>query len=121
MTLYLGGENMSDTILTTIKKMIGIDGITSYDVEILASINMVGLTLNQLGIGPDDGLIIDTTTMWSSIISTNKLLESIKMLIFLKVKLLFDPPQSNYVIESINEQIKNLEWRLNNYEREVEV
>ena len=106
---------MNDSILTTIKKLLGIaEDDTSYDTDVMININMALNVLFQLGVGPETGFsITGNTETWSDYISDMSKLEMIKTYIYLKVKLIFDPPQSSRVIESIENQIKELEWRAN--------
>lgn len=107
--------NKSDSILTSIKKLLGID--ESYDVfdpDIIMHINSVFMTLSQLGVGPDEGFFIeDKNAIWSSYDSNVKLLNAVKTYIYLKVRLAFDPPTSSAAIDSINRQINESEWRIN--------
>lgn len=105
-----------ESILTSIKKLLGIqEDYTHFDADIIMHINTVFMTLSQLGIGPPKGFSIgDDKAIWADYISgENKNFESIKTYIYLKVKLVFDPPLSSSVIESINRTISELEWRLN--------
>lgn len=104
-----------DSILTLIKKLLGIEeNIVNFDIDIISYINSVFPVLNQLGIGPEDGfLITDKTAKWSEYIGDVKNLSNVQTFIFLKVKLLFDPPASAFVLESMERQIKELEWRIN--------
>lgn len=104
-----------DSILTSIKKMLGIsEDYTQFDADLIMHINSVFLNLTQLGIGPASGFTIeDETTEWTDFINNNAQLQAVKSYIYLKVKLLFDPPLSSAVIESTNRMIAELEWRLN--------
>lgn len=106
-----------DSILTSIKKLLGIaEEYTQFDDDIIMHINSVFLNLAQLGVGPEKGFYIeDDTTDWEDFIDieNNAQLQAIKSYIYLKVKLLFDPPLSSAVIESTNRMISELEWRLN--------
>lgn len=105
-----------ESILTSIKKLLGItEDCDHFDADIIMHINTVFTILAQLGVGPSEGFRIeDETATWDDYISTDIMLyDSIKSYIYLQVKLLFDPPQSNTVIESINRKISELEWRLN--------
>ena len=105
-----------DSILTSIKKLLGIDeAYTHFDPDIVMHINSVLMILHQMGVGPSDGLIIeDETAVWGDFIpdASPVKLEAVKSYIYLKVRLLFDPPMSSAVLESINRQITELEWRL---------
>lgn len=104
-----------DSILTSIKKMLGIsEDYTQFDADLIMHINSIFLNLTQLGVGPASGFSIeDETTEWTDFINNNAQLQAVKSYIYLKVKLLFDPPLSSAVIESTNRMIAELEWRLN--------
>lgn len=105
-----------DSILTSIKKLLNIDeDCTHFDTDVIFDINTVMFSLNQLGIGPTAGFVITSKDeVWTDLLGERKDLEAVKSYIFLKVKLLFDPPTTSFVIESIKNQITELEWRLNN-------
>ena len=106
-----------DSILISIKKLLGIsEDYTQFDADIIMHINTVFLNLTQLGVGPSKGFSIsDDISEWSDFvdIENNEQLQAIKSYVYLKVKLLFDPPPSSSVIESMNRMISELEWRLN--------
>lgn len=103
-----------ESILVSIKKLLGIEETYEYfDQDIILHVNSVFFNLYQLGIGPIGFKIEDKTTTWDSYFGTRQDLESIKTYIYLKVRLLFDPPQMGYLVDAINNQIKELEWRLN--------
>jgi len=103
-----------DSILTSVKKMLGIDeAYIHFDQDVILHINSVMLSLNQLGIGPKTGFMIsDATETWTNLLDGRSDLIAIKTFIFLKVRLLFDPPSSSFVVDAIERQIKELEWRL---------
>lgn len=107
-------DNMT-SILTSVKKMLGIaEEYAHFDSDIIMHINSVFAILTQLGVGPKEGFFIeDDTTSWSDFIQSNSLLNPVKSYMYLKVKLLFDPPLSSSVIESTNRLISELEWRIN--------
>lgn len=104
-----------DSILTSIKKLLGItEEYTHYDNDIIMHINSVLFTLTQLGVGPSEGFIIeDDSATWDDFIPKDANLESIKSYMHLKVKLLFDPPLSSAVIESMTRMINEFEFRIN--------
>lgn len=110
-----GGIRMNDSILTSIKKLLGItEEYEHFDQDIIIHINSVFMILNQLGVGPSNGFsIMDKTAVWSDFIVDKKNLEAVKSYIYLKVRLLFDPPASSAVMESMNRMISELEFRLN--------
>lgn len=104
-----------ESILTSIKKLLGIEEeYTQFDADIIMHINTVFLNLTQLGVGPSEGFLIDDdTAIWEDFIGDSSQLQAVKTYVYLKVKLLFDPPLSSSVIESMNRMIAELEWRLN--------
>lgn len=104
-----------DSILTSIKKMLGISEEYDYfDTDIIIHINSVFAILNQLGVGPVNGFTIeDDSEEWSDFIGDVNLIEFVKSYTYLKVKMIFDPPTSSSVMDSINRTISELEWRLN--------
>lgn len=104
-----------DSILTSIKKLLGIaEEYTHFDQDLIMHINSVFMVLTQLGVGPAEGFIIeDKTTDWTEYIEDPIQLQAVKSYMHLKVKLLFDPPLSSSVIESMNRMISEFEWRLN--------
>lgn len=106
---------MVDSILTSIKKLLGPEEVyEQFDTDIIMHINSAFSTLTQLGVGPEEGFVIkDKTAIWTDFIQDDKRLEFVKTYIYLKVKLVFDPPLSSSVLDAMNRQINELEWRLN--------
>lgn len=104
-----------ESILVSIKKLLGIaEEYAHFDSDIIIHINSVFMILNQIGVGPSEGFsITGKYETWEEFTSDNIAIESVKTYIYLKVKLMFDPPSSSAVMESINRQISELEWRLN--------
>ena len=105
----------NESILASIKKLIGIEDTETYfDSDIVTGINSAFSSLNQIGIGPDDGFSIsDNTKIWSDYLTDVRTLELVKSYVHLKAKLLFDPPSSSSIIDIINKEISEFEWRLN--------
>ena len=103
-----------DSILTSIKKLLGVsEEDTSFDTDIIIHINTVFMTLSQIGVGPSEGFSIqDKSSLWSDFIPSNSNLESVKTYVYLRVRLLFDPPINSSITEAINRSINELEWRL---------
>lgn len=107
---------MEDSILISIKKLLGISAAdTSFDIDVITHINSTFSTLTQLGVGPSNGFRIDSSLVnWSDYIpEDDNRLELIKTYMFMKVKLMFDPPSSGTIMDSYNRQINELEWRIN--------
>ena len=103
-----------DSILTSIKKHLGItEDYEHFDADIITHINSVFTILMQIGVGPENGFkITDKSQVWSDFMPDDERLEFVKTYIEKRVKLMFDPPQSSAVIDVINRQIEELEWRL---------
>ena len=103
-----------ESILTSIKKLLGItEEYTQFDVDIMMHINSAFSVLHQLGVGPDDGFRISgKDDTWDQFLQDQKKLELAKTYIYLKVKILFDPPLSSAVMDCINREISQYEWRL---------
>ena len=103
-----------ESILISIKKLLGIaEDYDYFDSDIIMHINSVFATLTQLGVGPEDGFSIDDESeKWEDFLPEERMLHSVMSYMFMKVKLMFDPPLSSAVIECTKEQIKELEWRL---------
>lgn len=103
-----------ENILDSIKKLLGIDEADlNFDQELIMHINSVFMVLNQLGIGPVGGFKISSNEeVWTDFVGTRLDLESVKSYIYLKVRLLFDPPQNSFLVGSIEKQIEENEWRL---------
>lgn len=105
---------MNDSILTSIKKLLGItEDCTDFDTDIIMHINTVLAGLNQLNVGAKDGFeITDSSATWADFMGDNKRLNLVKSYVHQKVRLLFDPPASSSVMEAINNTVKELEWRI---------
>lgn len=106
---------LAESILDSIKTMLGPSyDEDSFDTDITIHINSCFTTLRQLGVGPESGYRIkDKTNVWSEFVEDDEMLDSVKTYIYLKVKVVFDPPLNASLLESFTNQIKELEWRLN--------
>lgn len=112
-----------DSILISIKKLLGISkDCTDFDTDIIIHINTTFMILNQLGVGEEGFQIEDNSSTWDEFVNLEQL-SAVKSYVHLKVKLLFDPPTNSFLVDAINESIRELEWRLNvkaeNYEMGV--
>lgn len=104
---------MTDSILLTVKKMLGIaEEYKAFDIDVITNINSVFLTLNQLGIGSPGFQITGDAELWSEFIDTS-VMPGIQTYVYLKTKLLFDPPTNSFLVDSIQKQIEEFEFRLN--------
>lgn len=104
-----------ESILTSIKRHINIvEECEDFDAMLIEHINSVFMILTQLGVGPSEGFIIeDDSSVWADFFGDSPQLHAVKSYIFMKVKLMFDPPTNSAVTESYNRLIDEFEWRLN--------
>ena len=106
---------MEESILRTIKKMLGggTETSTHFDTEIITHINSALMILTQLGVGPKDGFAIkDDSAIWSDFLKSERNFEAAKTYVYLRVRLLFDPPTTSAVIDAMNQTISELDFRL---------
>lgn len=108
-------EGIMNGILSSIRKLLLLgEDQTPFDVDIMMHINSILPILNQLGVGPDEGFtVVDETATWQAFLGAYPNLDSVRSYVYLKVKLLFDPPINSAVIESMNRAVGELEWRIN--------
>jgi len=113
---------VEDSILKSTKKILGLaDDYTVFDLDVITHINAAFSILDQLGVGPLGGFYItDDTAVWGDFIAPDNQMNLIKTYVFLKVRMLFDPPGTSFLISAMTDQIKEYEWRLNVF-REVEL
>ena len=107
---------MAESILQTIKRMIGPSMLSNeFDTDLVVHINSVLFDLNELVVGPREGFVVtgDTETWEDFLGEDTKNLEAVKTFIYLKVKMIFDPPTVGGVINAYEKLIKEYEWRIN--------
>ena len=106
-----------DKILPSIKKLLGVNSdYTAFDPDLVVHINSTFSVLTQLGVGPENGFAIamDGHEAWSDFTDDDNTLNMVKSYMYLKVKQLFDSgSMSSYLLESMERQAKEYEWRLN--------
>lgn len=105
---------MDEGILVSVKKMLGIeDCCDSFDNELMIHINSALSVLYQLGVPANSYAISLSNETWSDIFELDDtILNLIKTYIYAKVRLIFDPPTTSFVLDSLNSQIKEMEWRI---------
>ena len=114
------GTVLEENILSSIKKLLGLnDGVTVFDTDIVIHINTVFANLTQMGVGPQNdegkniGFKISTgNEVWGDFTDNDILIDNVKTYVYIKVKMIFDPPTSSALIDAYNAQAKELEWRL---------
>lgn len=105
---------MSESILTSTKKMLGLsDDYTAFDPDIIIHINSVISILHDLGIGPEEGYIVeDAEDTWEMYLGSTQNFALIRTYVYLRVRLFFDPPTTSYLISAMEDQLRELEWRI---------
>lgn len=105
---------MEQSILISTKKILGLTSdYTVFDLDILTHINSALSVLSQIGVGPTNGFYVeDSSDLWTDFIPNSSILSMVKTYVFLKVRMLFDPPATSFLISAMNEQIKEYEWRI---------
>ena len=105
---------MDDSILMTIKKMLGLDeNYTPFDLDVKVFLNSAMMTLQQLGVGPTEGFTVtDYSQTWGDFLPSDKMLEAVKAYLYICVKMAFDPPSSSFVMDALKQQKEEFEWRL---------
>jgi hypothetical protein len=105
---------VTESVLDSEKKLLGLDA--DYDVfddDLVIHINSIFGTLHQLGVGPDPQLTItDNTTTWGEYSTNSVEIMEVRTYVYLRLRLLFDPPSSGFVYSGIESQARELEWRL---------
>ena len=105
---------MDDSILNTIKKLIGMsESNTQFDIDVITGINTTLMILNRLGVGNKGFKITGDSETWGDLLSYNDDLEPFNTYIHLRVKLFVDPPLSSTVMDCMKQMIAELEWRIN--------
>jgi hypothetical protein len=102
------------SILTSVKKSLGLEeDYVAFDPEIVLFINSVLSTLNQIGVGPENGFQIeDKAPTWDELLGSDLRLNNVKAYVYLKVRMLFDPPSTSFAIEALESQSRELETRI---------
>lgn len=111
---------MPDSILTDTKKILGLkEDYVAFDLDIITHINSALAVLNQLGIGPDEAVVIqDENATWSVLNLPANQLSLVKSYLYLKVRMSFDPPATSFLIDAMKNVLTEQETRLS-YLRET--
>ena len=111
---------MDDSILNTVKSMLGSDDdYAPFDTDFIVLINSALAHLNDLGAGPVEPFsITGTSETWDDFTEDKFIKAKAKEFIYLDVKLKFDPPTSSFVLKSFEDMRKECEWRIERYTSE---
>jgi hypothetical protein len=106
---------MSDSILLSIREaLVGDPEDDSFDQDLIFDINTALNTLTQVGVGPNEGFKISgSSEVWSDFLGENPKLEMAKDFVKFKVRVLFDPPTTSFVLDEYNKELDQMLWRLN--------
>ena len=101
-------------ILSDVKKLLGLpEDYDAFDTDVMIHINSVFSTLHQLGVGPQDPFTIEgPEETWGMFIEDQTKIQAVKTYVYLRVRLLFDPPAHAFLLTAVQDQIRELEWRL---------
>lgn len=106
---------MYDSILSSVKKILGLsDSYTAFDADIIMYINAVLNEMEQMGFPVPEGFeVVDYDETWNDLIGSLSLMNVVKPYMAFKVRMMFDPPTSSILSETLQHQIDRLEWRMN--------
>ena len=106
-------ENMTDSILLTVRKINGAETDNTFDLDLIVNINSVLLDLKQNGVPIPDGYRVeDELSSWSDLNLSGDLLDTVMAYLPMQVKLRFNPPQSSVELQALKDEINKMEWRL---------
>lgn len=106
---------MNDSILNSVKKLLGLDeNYSPFDVDVIMHVNGALADLAQIGVGPDTGFSIkDVSETWVDFLGDDPLLNNVITYVYISVRLIFDPPATSYLIEAYEKRKDELTFRIN--------
>lgn len=109
-----------DSILDSVKKVVGIDAsYDAFDIDLIMHINSAFFTLNQLGVGPEEGFRIEgREDQWADFLGSSIDLEIVKSYVYVTVRLIFDRPETSYGIQALERMRDEWAWRLEVQQRQ---
>lgn len=112
---------MTESILDSVKKVLNIPKTqTAFDQDIMMHTNSALAIMTQLGVGPPEGfMILNSDQTWDEFIGTDPVLNLVKTCVYMRVRLIFDPPQTSFGIAAMERQITEHEARINIHREEV--
>ena len=111
---FTPADSLKNSILRTIKKMLGLDlDHEEFDTDVIVHINAAMMILQQLGVGPEKGMFITGIgETWGDFFDSDQMLEGVKLYIYYRTRMTFDPPNNSYTMDSLQKSCEMLEWRL---------
>lgn len=112
---------LSPSILTSTKAALGLaEDYTVFDPDVILHINSTLSELNQLGVGPELGfMIMDKTATWDEVLGNELRYNDVKSWVWLKVKMLFDPPSTGYLVTHYEKLLEEYAWRINRAREDI--
>jgi hypothetical protein len=106
---------VKESILQSTKKLLGLAAeYDVFDIDIITHMNTAFSTLYQAGVGVPEGFVVeDKNDTWAAFIGNKMHIQDVKTYVYLRVKMLFDPPTSSFALTAIEKQLDELLWRLN--------
>lgn len=106
--------SMDQSILDSVRKIIGNGELDEFfNSDLCMAINTVLMQAHAMGLVCDDFSIVDNTKTWRDILLKKEDQINLHALISwtaLRTRLLFDPPTSSTLLNSIKEEAQRLEW-----------
>ena len=105
----------NESILTSIKKLLMIDEMyEAYDADLIIHINTFLTRVHQLGIGQDKFFIRDKSSTWKDFLGEEDEIryQQVKDYVFMRTRLIFDPPTNSSTTKALEENMRELEWLL---------
>lgn len=104
-----------DGILASMKKMLNIDDADKgFDVDIIIHINSTISKLFLLGVTPPHGFKVTAEggETWTTYLGNtdDNMLDDVKSYMYLKLRLIFDPPGNSFLVSAIEKQINEYGW-----------
>lgn len=103
---------MDESILDSVKKSIGLQpDYTEFDSDLILLINGNLMTLAQNGVGKEGFRISGRSEMWSDFIGDHSDVELAKTFVYLRTKIVFDPPTTSAVLDAYKKEAEECLWR----------
>lgn len=108
---------MDESILQDLRKLIGgaATDYTYFDQDIMLHATTYLANLVQVGIGTPGFILSSDSQTWRDFLGDSyppELLPQVRSWLFIKVKLIFDPPISTHYGDKLEEMAKEFEWRM---------
>jgi hypothetical protein len=112
---------LEESILISTKKVLNIPHeVDAFNLDVLMHINAAFSILSDLGVFDEAGVTIEAETTWEELQEAQELtnpltvamIQMLRTYVFLRVRMLFDPPTTGFLLTAMENQLKELEWRI---------